>query len=75
MLMSPPDIEHLTATPDEDVLAFSVSAGAGHATFLSLLGWLPEATVEAEAAIASSVPWLSARACRQLANAAAYQWR
>ncbi|QWF17695.1 hypothetical protein [Lysobacter capsici] len=41
--MSPPAIEHLTATPGEDVLEFSVSAGAGQETFLSLLTWLPEA--------------------------------
>ena len=38
-------------------------------------GRLSEATARAEIALASSVPWLSPRACRQLANAAAYQWR
>lgn len=29
----------------------------------------------AEAALSSSFPWLSPLACRQLARAAAYQWR
>ena len=43
MRMSPPDIEHLTATAGENVLEFSVSIGAGQDTFLSLLAWLPEA--------------------------------
>jgi|GEM_PF-4195781 len=43
MRMSPPDIEHLTATAGEGVLAFSVSIGAVHETFRSLLAWLPEA--------------------------------
>lgn len=43
MRMNPPVIEHLTATPGEGVLEFSVSAGAGQETFLSLLTWLPEA--------------------------------
>ncbi|KRB03212.1 hypothetical protein [Lysobacter sp. Root690] len=41
--MSPPDIEHLSATAGEGVLEFSVSIEAGHETFLSLLAWLPEA--------------------------------
>lgn len=43
MLMSPPAIEHLTAIPGKGALEFSVSAGAGQETFLSLLAWLPEA--------------------------------
>lgn len=38
-------------------------------------GSLGEATAQAEIVIASSIPWLSPRACRHLANAAAYQWR
>ncbi|UOF15553.1 hypothetical protein IEQ11_02495 [Lysobacter capsici] len=38
-------------------------------------GSLGEATAQAEIAIASSMPWLSPRACRHLANAAGYQWR
>lgn len=42
MRMSPPDIEHLTATAGESVLEFSVSIGAGQDTFLSLLAWLPQ---------------------------------
>lgn len=43
MRMTPPDIEHLTATAGESVVEFSVRGGAGQETFLSLLAWLPEA--------------------------------